>query len=80
MNSENSENTEIATTQDNSGSKLSGAEKSAILLMSLGEDEAAKVLQHMGPKEVKKIGMAMAEVSNIRRETVIDVLDYFLDN
>ena len=60
-------------------SKLTGSQKSAILLMSLGEAEAAKVLQHMGPKEVKKIGMAMAELHNVQRETVIDVLDNFLD-
>jgi len=59
--------------------KLSGADRSAILLMSLGEDDAAKVLQHMGPKEVQKIGMAMAELSNIQKETVIGVLDGFLD-
>ncbi len=60
-------------------SNLSGAEKSAVLLMSLGEEDAAKVLKHMGPKEVKKIGMAMAELSNVQRETVIEVLDGFLD-
>lgn len=59
--------------------KISGAEKSAILLMSLGEEDAAKVLQHMGPKEVQKIGMAMAELSNVQRDTVINVLDGFLD-
>ncbi|RLA05167.1 MAG: flagellar motor switch protein FliG [Gammaproteobacteria bacterium] len=58
---------------------LRGVERSAILLMSLGEDEAAKVLQHMGPKEVQKIGMAMAELSNIQRDTVVSVLDNFLD-
>ncbi len=63
----------------NEVSKLSGAEKSAILLMSIGEDDAAKVLSHMGPKEVQKIGLAMAELSNIQRDTVINVLDVFLD-
>jgi len=64
-------------TQEMTG--LRGVERSAILLMSLGEDEAAKVLQHMGPKEVQKIGMAMAELSNIQRDTVVSVLDNFLD-
>ena len=59
--------------------KLTGAEKTAILLMSLGEEDAAKVLRHMGPKEVKRIGMAMAELSNVQRDTVIEVLDGFLD-
>jgi len=77
MSNEIAEVTEAAPLAESS--KLSGAEKSAVLLMSLGEEDAAKVLQHMGPKEVKKIGMAMAELSNIQRETVIDVLDGFLD-
>ena len=58
---------------------LNGAQRSAILLMSLGEEDAAKVLKHMGPKEVQKIGLAMAELSNIQRETMIEVLDLFLD-
>jgi len=48
-------------------------------LMSLGEEDAAKVLQHMGPKEVQKIGMAMAELKNVQKDTVIGVLDVFLD-
>ena len=53
---------EIAEVKDNPPAvaketeKLSGVQRSAILLMSLGEEEAAKVLQHMGPKEVQKIG------------------------
>ena len=37
-------------------------EKAAILLMSLGEDNAAEVLRHMGPKEVQKIGLSMAKL------------------
>jgi len=60
-------------------STLNGAQRSAILLMSLGEEDAAKVLKHMGPKEVQKIGLAMAELHNIQRETMIEVLDLFLD-
>lgn len=76
---------EIAEVKDqppavqNVAGNLSGVERSAILLMSLGEEEAAKVLQHMGPKEVQKVGLAMAELNNIQRETMIDVLDSFLD-
>lgn len=77
---------EIAEVKDNppaaaggASENLSGVERAAILLMSLGEEEAAKVLQHMGPKEVQKIGLAMAELNNVQRETMIDVLDTFLD-
>jgi len=34
--------------------KRSGAERAAILLMTLGEAEAAQVLKHMGAKDVQK--------------------------
>ena len=70
---------ELAEIPENAANNLSGADKSAILLMSLGEDDAAKVLQHMGPKEVQKIGMAMAELKNVQKDTVVSVLDVFLD-
>ena len=40
--------------------KMSKVEKAAILLLSLGEADAAQVLRHMGPKEVQRVGLAMA--------------------
>ena len=40
-----------------------GVEKSAILLIALGEDYAAEVLKHLGPKEVQKLGYAMAALT-----------------
>lgn len=40
----------------------------AILLMSLGEEGAAKILQHMGPKEVQRVGTAMAQLNNITND------------
>ncbi len=47
-----------------------GILKSAILLMSIGEEEAAEVLKFLGPKEVQKIGTAMAALENISREQI----------
>src|SRR5690625_7977738 len=58
--------------------KLAGAERAAILLMSLGEDDAAAVLKHMGPKEVQRIGTTMASLQNVSRHDVGDVLDGFV--
>jgi len=58
--------------------KLTGTEKAAVLLRSLGEVEAAQVLKHMGPKEVQKIGMAMATLTNVTRGEVEKVLDSFV--
>jgi flagellar motor switch protein FliG len=54
-----------------------GVEKSAMLLLSLGEDEAAEVLKHLGPREVQKLGSAMAQLKRVPRETVESVIDEF---
>ncbi|MGB5398172.1 MAG: flagellar motor switch protein FliG, partial [Gammaproteobacteria bacterium] len=60
-----------------SGSQISGAERAAIFMMSLGEQMAAEVLKHMEPKEVQKVGSAMASLSNVPRGRVSEVLDKF---
>lgn len=58
---------------------IPGPERAAILLMSLGEAEAAEVLKHMGAKDVQKVGQAMAALSNVSRERVTDVVDLFVN-
>ncbi|WP_196137315.1 flagellar motor switch protein FliG [Aliikangiella sp. G2MR2-5] len=59
--------------------KMSGIDKAAILLLSLGEETAAEVLKHMGPKEVQVLGMQMASLKNIGKGAVEYVVDEFLD-
>jgi flagellar motor switch protein FliG len=59
------------------GAKLNGTQRAAVLLLTLGEDNAAEVLKHMGPKEVQKVGSAMAGMTNVPREQVSRVLEYF---
>ncbi|MBN8486604.1 MAG: flagellar motor switch protein FliG [Burkholderiales bacterium] len=54
-------------------------ENAAILLMSLGEEEAAQVFKHLGPKEVQKLGETIARMKVIPRERVEQVLDRFTD-
>ncbi len=58
--------------------RLSGTERAAIFLLSLGEQEAAAVLKHMGPKEVQKVGAAMASLTNVSKDQVGAVLDDFV--
>jgi flagellar motor switch protein FliG len=58
-------------------SELSGVEQAAVLLLTLGEDEAASVLKHMGAKDVQRVGAAMAQLGSISREQVSSVLDAF---
>ena len=59
-------------------SKLSKVDKAGILLLSLGETDAAQVLRHLGPKEVQKVGVAMAHLGNVHREQVEEVLSEFI--
>lgn len=54
-----------------------GLQKSAILLMTLGEDDAAEVFKHLGPREVQKLGTAMATLKAITREEITGVLSDF---
>ena len=55
--------------------KDDGFEKGALLLVSLGPDEAAEVLKHLGPKEVQKLGSAMATLPAAPRDRVESLLD-----
>jgi flagellar motor switch protein FliG len=57
---------------------LTGTERAAVFLRSLGEDDASEVLKHMTPKEVTRIGEAMASLTNVNREDVQTVLDIFV--
>jgi len=61
------------------GRKLTGVERAAVLLLSLGEDSAASILTHMGPKEVHKLGAAMAGLKNISQDQVDRVMAEFMD-
>ncbi|MDE2628570.1 MAG: flagellar motor switch protein FliG, partial [Burkholderiales bacterium] len=54
-----------------------GLENSAILLMSLGEEEAANVFRHLTPKEVQSLGEAITKMKSIPRERVDAVLEMF---
>ncbi|KAF2410760.1 flagellar motor switch protein FliG [Pseudomonas antarctica] len=59
--------------------KLTKVDKAAVLLLSLGETDAAQVLRHMGPKEVQRVGVAMAQMRNVHREQVEQVMSEFVE-
>lgn len=56
---------------------LDGTQRAAVFLMVLGEDVASEVLKHLGPKEVQKIGTAMAALSGINRSELNMVVEEF---
>jgi len=58
-------------------SQEDGLQHAAILLMSLGEEEAAEVFKHLSPKEVQKLGEAIAKTKAITREKVDEVVVKF---
>ncbi len=59
-------------------SDIPGTQRAAILLMSLGEQDAAAVLKQMDAREVQKVGAAMAELKEVSRDQMNVVLDSFI--
>ena len=62
---------------DKKEAERTGTERAAILLLTLGEKEAAEVLKQMGAKEVQRIGAAMAKLQNVSKEEVQSVINDF---
>jgi len=56
-----------------------GVMKSAILMLALGEDEAAEVMKFLSPKEVQKLGSAMAGMKSVEHDQIEAVVTEFLD-
>jgi len=54
-----------------------GLENAAILLMSLGEDDAAEVLKFLTPREVQSMGETITRMKSIPRERMEGVLQDF---
>ena len=60
--------------------QLSAFEKTAILLLSLTEEDAANILRHLEPKQVQKVGMEMAGMNDFTQERISAVHKKFLDD
>jgi flagellar motor switch protein FliG len=54
-----------------------GIGRAAVLLRSLGEEEAAEVFKHLAPKEVQKLGEAMTKIDKVSRTSIEEVLTRF---
>ena len=55
-----------------------GVERAAVLMMLVGEEEAASILQKLDPEEVRQLGKAMFAVADVSEAEVADVLDDFV--
>jgi flagellar motor switch protein FliG len=58
--------------------KMSGAERAAVIMLLLGEQQAADVIPFLSPKEVQSLGSAMVNVADLSQDTVNAVLDEFI--
>ncbi|WP_456267377.1 flagellar motor switch protein FliG [Kushneria sp. AK178] len=54
-----------------------GIERSAILMMALDDDSAAEIFKYMSQREVQKVGLAMAGLSQLTTERLMEVLRQF---
>jgi len=54
-----------------------GIENAAILLMSLGEEQASEVFKHLAPKEVQRMGETIARLRTVSRSRLDEVLQKF---
>ena len=59
--------------------QLSDLDRAAILLLSMGEDNAANVIRQLNIKEVRALSQRMAKISNISQEEMSHTLVHFFD-
>ena len=58
---------------------MTPTEKSAILLMTIGEDRAAEVFKHLSTREVQHLSTTMATMSQVSHQQLGEVLNEFQD-
>ena len=73
---------EVATTENKKFdiTTLTGADKAAILLLSLNEQDAASIIRHLEPKQVQRVGGVMAQMADLNQEKVSAVHRHFLED
>jgi flagellar motor switch protein FliG len=59
-------------------SDMTGVQRAAVLMLLLGEQQAAEIIRFLNPKEVQALGGAMVSVADLSQEAVNSVLDEFV--
>ena len=59
-------------------SNISGAQRAAVLMLLLGEQQASEIIKFLNPGEVQSLGGAMVAVSDVSQEAVNEILDDFV--
>ncbi|CAH0534112.1 Flagellar motor switch protein FliG [Vibrio stylophorae] len=68
------------TTEGFDPSSLTGTERAAILLLSLTEQDAASIIRHLEPKQVQRVGGAMASMRDLSQDKVAAVHRAFIED
>lgn len=58
--------------------ELTNIQRAAVLMLLLGEQEAANIISHLNPKEVQPLGAAMVSVADLSQGAISSVLDEFI--
>jgi flagellar motor switch protein FliG len=69
-----------AVREDFDVSTLTGLEKSAMLMLSLTPEDAAKIFRHLEPKQVQRLGMHMAALKEGAQNKVVSVHRAFIED
>ncbi len=74
----NSSFIELSDDEKASLQNMTGVDKTALLMLSLSEDDAAQIFRNLQPKQVQKLGMRMSEMINFSQDQVNAVHKTFL--
>ena len=69
---------EAAEKLRNEMANISGAQRAAVLMLLLGEQQASEIIKFLNPSEVQALGGAMVAVSDVSQEAVNEILDEFV--
>ena len=69
---------EAAEKLRNEMANISGAQRAAVLMLLLGEQQASEIIKFLNPSEVQALGGAMVAVSDVSQEAVNEILDDFV--
>jgi flagellar motor switch protein FliG len=68
----------MAAPEEDKNKLMTDLERAAIFIMSLSADQASKVLSHLGPKQIQRLGLAMAQLKGVEQLQLQSVLNNFL--
>jgi flagellar motor switch protein FliG len=67
----------MAKKEKSDSDELSGPEKAAIFLLTLGEDFTAKVFQRLEEEEIRTVGRQMAKIDHVEQDDIANLLKEF---